>query len=79
MSRGSLLLETSLWRPAFIVAAACRDIEDRLGEVGGGGGESPAGFGWFGWSAMLGDAELLAMLKLKLLAGCTAGLLLQTG
>ena len=50
----SLLLETSLWRPAFIVAAAWRDMDDRLGEVGGG--ESPAGFG-FSCSAMVGDGD----------------------
>lgn len=38
-----LLLDTSLWRPAFIVAAAWSDMEARLGEPGG---ESPAaGFG----------------------------------
>lgn len=38
-----LLLDTSLWRPAFIVAAAWSDMEARLGELGG---ESPAvGFG----------------------------------
>lgn len=36
-------LETSFWRPAFIVAAAWRDMEARLGELGG---DSPVRYDW---------------------------------
>ena len=43
----NLPLDTSFWRPAFIVAAAWSDMEARLGEAGG---ESPGAR--FGCSVM---------------------------
>lgn len=53
----ALRLEASFWRPAFIVAAAWRDIEARLGELGG---DSPRTFDWSAIGASL----------LKAAAGC---------
>lgn len=51
-----VLLETSFWSPAFIVAAAWSDMEARLGEAGG---ESPAA-GNVG-SAIVSDVLILAL------------------